>query len=294
VKVSIISPVHNESSYIAEMLASVVAQSHDDFELIVVDDGSTDGTADVVAAVASGDARVQLYRQSQAGKVAAINKGFGRSTGDLVVLLAGDDVLPPNSLRERVDAFASEANASEPAVMFSRLKTFSNDPRFDGMVLPRRKGGNQSGGTTTLSRALASLVFPIDEALVAEDTWIATAATALAAKVIISHDIVLNYRIHAGNSNPRHLPFAQMTESYHHRMAAYPALLAEERLDLGAEWKRRLGALAAAEERRWAERPLAIAATRHLTLTDRLRFISMATPSLYALRSRYYRFFSGW
>src|SRR6187200_2452417 len=98
-KVSILSPVFNESLYIDEMIRTVVAQSHSDWELLFVDDGSTDETADLIHTWTLTDPRIKLVsRDQKLGKVAAFNRAFDESSGSLLVLLAGDDRLPPDSL----------------------------------------------------------------------------------------------------------------------------------------------------------------------------------------------------
>ena len=68
-------PARDAASTISATVASVLAQSLDDFELLVIDDGSDDATADVVLQAAAGDSRVKLWRQPRLGIVAALNQG---------------------------------------------------------------------------------------------------------------------------------------------------------------------------------------------------------------------------
>jgi glycosyltransferase involved in cell wall biosynthesis len=77
--VSVTMPVYNRPGYLAEAIASVVAQTYPRIELIIVDDGSTDETRDVLATHA--DAAV-LLRQAHAGQAAARNRGFGAAHGE--------------------------------------------------------------------------------------------------------------------------------------------------------------------------------------------------------------------
>jgi glycosyltransferase involved in cell wall biosynthesis len=292
--VSILSAVHNEADFVEEMIESVRSQSHEDWELVFVDDGSTDETVSVIQRWAGADHRIRLAGHgSKIGKVGAFNTAFRASTGDVVVLLAGDDTLPPDSLRVRVDALAATP-AGTPAVAFFKIRWFSEDPRFDGIVHPRGDRGNRSGGSITMNRALADRVFPIHESLVAEDIWLGEAAEDIAEHVIDVPHIVLNGRIHARNSHPRSQPFDVFNESMHRRHRAWQALADHEGLDLSQVTRARLAALWEAERRRHAGRTTAVLQAPGLPVVSRLALASMSGPRLYALRRRFYRLFSGW
>ncbi|HEX4352735.1 MAG TPA: glycosyltransferase family 2 protein, partial [Polyangiales bacterium] len=75
--VSVLMPVYNPGRFLAEAIESVLAQTHSAFELIAIDDASTDGSADVLRAFAERDPRVKVFRQPQnLGIVAARNRAF--------------------------------------------------------------------------------------------------------------------------------------------------------------------------------------------------------------------------
>lgn len=98
--VSIVMPVYNGEKYLAEAIRSVIEQTYADWELIVVDDGSTDATAQIVAE--AGDARIKYTHQTNRGQAAALNRGLDLATGVYVTTLDADDRFTPNSLLDRV------------------------------------------------------------------------------------------------------------------------------------------------------------------------------------------------
>ncbi|MDP3949403.1 glycosyltransferase family 2 protein [Microbacterium sp.] len=292
--ISILSTAYNESEHISEMIDSVLAQSHTNWELLIIDDASTDNTAEIIASYALRSPRIQFVsRGTKLGKVKAFNTAFAASSGGVIVLMGADDVMPPDSLSIRAGALSAQS-AAERSVGYFKLKTFSDHRKFDGLVIPRGEAGSRSGPSLTMSRALADLVFPIPEHLVSEDTWLGEATEALAEFQINSPRVVVNYRIHAGNSNPRHKTFEQMDAAMHKRAAAWPALLAESRFVLPERSRRRIESLVRAETHRHAGETFRILTQRSVPLADRLAVASMSAPRLFALRTRFYRFFTGW
>ncbi|MFG2121973.1 bifunctional polysaccharide deacetylase/glycosyltransferase family 2 protein [Streptomyces sp. NPDC048710] len=100
--VSVIVPAYNESAGIEAAVRSLLASDHP-VEIIVVDDGSTDGTADLVESL---HLPVRVIRRQNAGKPAALNTGLAAATYDLVVMVDGDTVFEPDTVRTIVQPFA--------------------------------------------------------------------------------------------------------------------------------------------------------------------------------------------
>src|SRR3954469_6321260 len=100
--VSIITPAYNSAAFIAETIYGALAQTVTDFELIVVDDGSTDGTVEAVYAAANGDPRVSVVRAENGGQAAARNCALAIAGGQFIALLDSDDVWMPHYLASQL------------------------------------------------------------------------------------------------------------------------------------------------------------------------------------------------
>ena len=101
--VTVVVPAYNEREIIADTLKSLVASTHP-VRIVLVDDGSTDGTADIAEAL--GHPEVTVLRQPNAGKPAALNNGIAHAGTDVVVMMDGDTVFEPDTVRRLVQPFA--------------------------------------------------------------------------------------------------------------------------------------------------------------------------------------------
>jgi glycosyltransferase involved in cell wall biosynthesis len=101
--ISVVIPTYNRLGYLCEALRNALRQTHAATEILVVDDGSTDGTE---AAITALPAPVRYFRQKNAGPAAARNRGFREATGDWIALLDSDDLWPPEKLRLQRDFLA--------------------------------------------------------------------------------------------------------------------------------------------------------------------------------------------
>ena len=97
-KFSIITPLYNKEQYIAETIDSVLAQTYTDFEFIIVNDSSTDRSAEVVKSY--DDYRIQLYTKPNGGVSAARNYGIKKASGEIICFLDADDLWKNNYLEE--------------------------------------------------------------------------------------------------------------------------------------------------------------------------------------------------
>ena len=106
--VSIIMPTYNCGAFIAETIATVQAQTHSRWELIVVDDCSTDDTTDVVGALAKDDPRIRYVRlETNSGAAMARNRAMELAQGRYMAFLDSDDLWHPDKLRRQIDFMTS-------------------------------------------------------------------------------------------------------------------------------------------------------------------------------------------
>lgn len=96
IRISVIMPLYNKAPYVAEAIESVLRQTHPAFEIIVIDDGSTDGGPDLVKQIS--DTRIKLVSQANAGVSVARNHGIDIASGDFVAFLDADDRYQPGFL----------------------------------------------------------------------------------------------------------------------------------------------------------------------------------------------------
>lgn len=100
--ISILMAVYNQRPYVSRAIESVLAQTSDDWELIVVDDGSNDGTKEVLQEIS--DPRIHIYRLSRnMGKAYCLDEALARSTGQYLLELDGDDWLDPDAVEQLVE-----------------------------------------------------------------------------------------------------------------------------------------------------------------------------------------------
>lgn len=118
-KASVIIPAYNAEAFVAQAIESVLRQSYGDFELLVMDDGSTDATANVIEAYR--DARVRLVRHANQGLSRTLNRGIDLSRGEIITYLDADDVWMPTKLEREMAIFDSEEDVGLVFCDFERF-----------------------------------------------------------------------------------------------------------------------------------------------------------------------------
>lgn len=123
-KLSVIVPVYNTERYLRECIDSILAQTFTDFELILVDDGSTDGSGSICDEYADKDPRIQVIHQENVGATAARRKGVNQACGEYIAFVDSDDWISQNMYQD----------------MMPKAETFGADMVLCDMVLEKQTG----------------------------------------------------------------------------------------------------------------------------------------------------------
>ena len=199
-RISVLIPCYNAARYIEEALESVFSQGVDPHEVVVVDDGSTDGSADRVRAF--GD-RVRVDRQENAGISGARNAALALATGEVIAFLDADDLWPDESLHARLEVLATDESidycyglveqfispdvSPESASAHATAIVDPRPARLAGAMLVRRQAFTKVGDF--------SLSLRVGETL----DWVARADD-LGIRCYSLPQIVLRRRLHATNT----------------------------------------------------------------------------------------------
>lgn len=212
--VSVIITNHNYGAFLADAIDSALRQSHADLEVIVVDDGSSDESRDVLARYAG---RVQCVLRQHAGQMASTNAGFAQSRGDVVILLDADDVLFLDTVARHVAAL------EDPEVVKSQgylqIVDGRGEPGPGRVPVLLSPGGDyrrrflshgpfayQAAFTSGSAwrRAVLDALMPLPErrhGFVGPDGYLA-AVDAMFGRIAVVPGFVGRYRVHGSNSGP--------------------------------------------------------------------------------------------
>ena len=192
--VSVLMCVRDGERHVGEAIASALAQTAPPREVIVVDDGSTDGTADVVR---SFDGRVQLITQPSLGVGPARNAALEASSGELLGYLDADDIWEPHKLERQLEAFARDPSLD---LVFGHMRCFTDGAPEDlSEPVPA-----VLGGSLLFRRSAAERVgpFPTDVRVGEFLDWLMRARD-LGLRESVLPEVVLRRREHSSNLTRR-------------------------------------------------------------------------------------------
>ena len=135
-KVSIIMPLYNKEKYIGKTIDSVLEQTFSDYELIIINDGSTDSSMDIVAQYAAKDSRIKACSIQNGGVSNARNVGLGYASGDWIQFLDGDDTIDSDYLAKA----AATAEKENVDILFSDFKKIDSASKVVDEVKSYKKG----------------------------------------------------------------------------------------------------------------------------------------------------------
>ncbi len=102
--ISILIPFKNTSKYLKQCIDSIINQSYSNWELLIVDDGSTDNSYDIVSSYSENDPRIKLYNNDGNGIIEALRLAFKHSSGEFITRMDSDDIMTPNKLEVMVNS----------------------------------------------------------------------------------------------------------------------------------------------------------------------------------------------
>jgi glycosyltransferase involved in cell wall biosynthesis len=154
-RISVIIPTFNRREWIGECLDSVISQTYKNIEFLVVDDGSTDGTAEWIASRPE-YSDVNVYVQENSGASVARNNGIEKAAGELIAFIDSDDALLPNHVETAVRAFENDAELGLFCCDSTMIDADGN-VLFDGMTWHNALAAAKNLDIATGERSLASV-----------------------------------------------------------------------------------------------------------------------------------------
>ena len=208
-RVSIVVPVYNAERTLAATLRSVWAQTFGDFELLVVNDGSTDGTAALLAG--QSDPRLRVISHRNAGVSASRNRGVAEARGEFVAFLDGDDLWTPDKLQAQVAALQG---APDAALVYSWTDLIDEAGRViqrgshvvaNGRVYPLLASRNflDCGSTPLIRRSALIEAGPFDETLKGGEDWDLWLRLATRHAFVCLPVVQVQYRVHGSSAVSR-------------------------------------------------------------------------------------------
>ncbi|MGV3709321.1 MAG: glycosyltransferase family A protein [Gemmatimonas sp.] len=202
-RVSVVIPCYNAERYLAEAVDSVLAQDVAGVEILIVDDGSTDGSAGIAERCANQSAApIRIERQSNQGISASRNRGIAMATASVIAFLDADDLMPAGSLQSRLSVLDQHADvdvASGMVVQF--VSSDVDDATRQTLNIPVEPSRGRVAGAMLVRREVFDCIGLFDSHFQLGETidWVARAD---AAGIVTHHldDVVLRRRVHSANS----------------------------------------------------------------------------------------------
>jgi glycosyltransferase involved in cell wall biosynthesis len=209
--VSIILDNYNYAEHLPISIESVLKQSYDEFELIIVDDGSTDSSREVIEEYAKKYSRIRTVFKENGGQASAFNAGYAAAHGDIICFLDSDDSYHPDKIKEIVDKHSEgydyiftdhQAMDKENNPIKDNLKRYKCDGfnLFPVYYLSKYPGNITS--TLSLSKKLAEQIFPLpyeNDWRIQADDEIVFQASMMSRSYFLDKKLT-NYRIHGNNA----------------------------------------------------------------------------------------------
>lgn len=230
--VSILMTNYNYAAFLPDAIESCLRQTYDKLEIIICDDGSTDGSARILERYCSLDPRVRVIYQVNGGQSRAMNTAFQKSSGDIICLLDADDVFLPDKVRQVIGGFAATPDsglAVNRMVRVDRARRRLGDiPLISGLAsgwmrpflslsAPHVASGLPPCSGLSLRRSVAAAIFPLPEGLTAYADTLIQVLCPLITPIAAIEEPLSEYRVHGANV----AAVAEFTEDRLKNLAAY-------------------------------------------------------------------------
>jgi len=232
-RVSVVMPIYNGAEFLALSIDSVLAQTIADFELILVDDGSTDGTARIIGTYAARDARIVSVAKPNSGIADTLNRGLAVARGEWIARLDSDDLMMPQRLERQLAFMVANPDAIAAGSYYEII-----DPAgaSHGTRLPLPRTRDELAGFLAAREPLSflhpSMIFRRQTALdlhgydkqtePAEDVDLFARMLATGAPILIQPEVLLRYRVHSNAVSAKNATrqFMTVAWTYHNFYAA--------------------------------------------------------------------------
>jgi glycosyltransferase involved in cell wall biosynthesis len=207
--VSIVVPSYNRAQYVPATLDSILAQNYKNLELIFIDDGSTDDTAEILDAYSKRDSRIQYHHQNNSERAVARSKGMQLANGEYVCLVDSDDVWYPGKLEKQIAIMEKDRDIAMSYAAVNRIDMQGNSlgharrqhQGYSGQVYPELLKRNFISSVTPMFRK--ELVNEVGEQrtdLIPYEDWDFWLRLSKLGKFHFTQEPLGDYRLHPGQS----------------------------------------------------------------------------------------------
>lgn len=290
-------PAYNEELHIEEAIRSILNQSYQDIELLVVDDGSNDSTWDIISKLSETDSRLKVFHPGKLGKNGATNYARQHVKGEWFSFFGADDVMEPGILEKWYKITQKYDPLKDDIVISSRIRMFSTDKRyhmFDGIEIPKKKDDVvKSGAAFLATKRTMEELFPLPVDFPNEDGWMKLYFEFLVDEMVPCPEICINYRIHDGNSINKRAKYKDFTEKLHKRSIVTKTFAERYSSRLSQDNKVELEKRYLLETYRYEGKMIKILAFKGIGISDKLRALFLSNSVLYSIKITLSRFFLG-
>ncbi len=204
--VSVIIPVFNRQDYVAETIESVINQTYNNIEIVIINDGSTDNSEEIIRSFAAHyPKKINLINQQNQGQVKARNNGLKVARGEFIAFLDSDDVWLPEKIEKQIHLFENEVGLVYSGVQYIDAlgKVIGGelcDQSIRGSVYEKLLVKNRmTGGTVVVKNEALKKVGLFDETLKAAENWDLWIRIAKFYELDFVDETLLKYRKHSDN-----------------------------------------------------------------------------------------------